>query len=170
MFYCKVLTIRKESSKLKVINNKETDEGDTFNVGAISGSLSGALDPDSPEASQHAERYYEAVRRMNMDIDRIAKNTNFSVEEIKRIKEHVFLKEHDFGDGTKQRFDTSYDMAQSWQRLIDGKQIEAHDIVLLKHELAEIEEMNNGCSQQKAHELVNERFNYKESLEKWRKS
>jgi hypothetical protein len=130
--------------------------------------VTGALDPYSKEAGRHAVQYYESVRKMTADVQNIAENTGFSVEDIKRVKEHVFFKEHDLGGDKKERFASDYDMAQSWQRLIEGKQIEAHDIVLLRHELLEIEFMADGHSQQEAHDLTNLKFNYKEALERWR--
>jgi len=136
--------------------------------GGISGSLSGALDPLSKEAEEHANRYYDSVRKMTTDVQSIAKNAGFSVEEIASVKDHVFYKEHDLGGDKKERFASDYDMAQSWQRLIDGKQIEVHDLVLLKHELLEIDFMRKGYSQQEAHDLTNLTFNYKDALERWR--
>ncbi|MDR2692936.1 MAG: hypothetical protein LBB74_01825 [Chitinispirillales bacterium] len=144
------------------------ETGDIIKSGGISGSLSGALDPLSEAAEEHANRYYESVRKMTADARSIAENTGFSVEEITSIKEHVFYKEHDLGGDKKERFAPDYDMAQSWQRLIVGKQVEVHDIILIKHELMEIELMNKGYSQQEAHDLTNLKFNYKNALERWR--
>jgi len=125
----------------------------------------GALDPNSAAAEKHSETYYEAVRKMTTDVGKIAKNTGFDEQEIKRVKEHVFYKVHDLGDAGKRRFYSSYNMAQSWQRMIDGREIKAHDIVLLKHELMEIDLMDKGLSQQEAHDLANEKFNYRKALE-----
>jgi len=130
----------------------------------ISGAVSGALDSNSDRAQKHADLYYESVRSMTADILNISENTGFAVEEIKRIKEHIFIKEHDLGNTEKQRFDTDYDIAQSWQRLIDGRSIEAHDIILLRHELLEIELMEQGYSQQEAHDITNLAFNYRRAL------
>jgi len=53
-----------------------------------------------------------------------------------------------------------YDMALSWQRLIDGKNIKEMDIILLKHELAEIEFMLQGYTFEEAHELAEKEYNY----------
>lgn len=51
-------------------------------------------------------------------------------------------------------------MAQSWQRLIDGKDIQKHDITLLKHELMESVLINQGYTQREAHKKTEEKFNY----------
>ena len=110
----------------------------------ISGGISGALDPNSKEAVKHAERYYDSVRKMSTDISNIAENTDNTIEYISKIKEHLFLKEHDLGEYGVKYFDSDYDIAQSWQRLIDGKNIQAHDV-------------------------ANQEFNYKKSLNEWRK-
>ena len=68
-------------------------------------------------------------------------------------------KEHDLISG-KHRFDPSYDMAQSWQRLISGKGIQEKDIVLLKHEYAELRYMERGLTQNQAHIKASKRYNY----------
>ena len=51
-------------------------------------------------------------------------------------------------------------MAQSWQRLIDGKNIQKHDLTLLHHEKMERELMEQGYSQQEAHEMTEQVYNY----------
>ncbi|MDD1505697.1 hypothetical protein PVA17_23530 [Lysinibacillus sp. CNPSo 3705] len=63
----------------------------------------------------------------------IANNTDFSITRVQRIKDHVFNNSHikDHGVG---RFDPDYELAQAWQRLIDGKQLDS-DIQLLDHEI-----------------------------------
>ena len=103
----------------------------------IFGAISGALDPDSREAQKHAEQYYESVRKMTADIVNIAKNTGYANEYITKVKEHLFMQKHDLGEYGIKRFDSDFDIAQSWQRLIDGKNIEVHDYILLEHEYAE---------------------------------
>lgn len=122
-----------ERTEQGAIRNKETTQsgGTMKNKGLQSGggrgimrtgSVSGALTPDSRRASKHAEQYYEAVRHMKTDIQRIARNTGFSEKEIADIKSFVFEEEHDLGDSGIRRFHESYEMAQSWQRLIDVKE------------------------------------------------
>ena len=97
-----------------------------------SGAISGALDPYSEKAQEHAERYYQSVRKMTNDCKRIAENTGFEESEIKQIKDFIFMQKHDLGNNQLEYFYPSYEMAQSWQRLIDGKNIQKHDLTLLK--------------------------------------
>ncbi|MDY4812229.1 MAG: phage minor capsid protein, partial [Ruminococcus sp.] len=122
------------------------------------GSVSGALNPYSKEAGEHAEKYYESVRHMTTDTLRIAEATNLRKEKIDKIKNHIFIKEHDLSNGHR-RFDPSYDMAQSWQRLISGK-YEEKDMILLKHEYAELRYMEKGLQQHDAHIKASKRYNY----------
>ena len=122
------------------------------------GAISGALSPYSKAAERHAVQYYESVRHMTSDAARIAQNTQISADKIERIKKHIFLDEHDLIDG-RHRFVPSYDMAQSWQRLIAGK-YEEKDIILLKHEYAELRYMERGLSQNEAHIRASKRYNY----------
>nr|WP_223697763.1 hypothetical protein [Bacillus wiedmannii] len=82
------------------------------------------------------EEMYEKFRNLGTeDVNAIAKNTGFSVARIQRIKDHVFNNSHikDHGVG---RFDPDYELAQAWQRLIDGKQVDS-DMQLLHHEIFE---------------------------------
>ena len=61
-------------------------------------------------------------------------------------------------------------MAQSWQRLIEGKHIQKHDITLIKHELREKELIKQGMSQEDAHIAVSKIYNYaKESRDYYAK-
>ncbi len=99
--------------------------------GFVSGATSGALNPYSKRAQEHADRYYESVRHMKNDTQRIADATGIKKDKINKIKQHIFIKEHDLWDGHR-RFDSSYEMALSWQRLIDGKRILPKDIILLR--------------------------------------
>ena len=109
-----------------------------------SGALSGAHNPQSDQAQEHAEKHYEAVKRMKTDIKHISANTGFSEDDITKIKNHVFIEKHDLGNGELEYFYPNYEMAQSWQRLIDGKNIQKHDITLLNHELLEQRLMKKG--------------------------
>lgn len=128
--------------------------------------MSGALSPVSKEAQAHAEQYYESVRKMKTDVKNISNNTGFSESDILQIKNHVFIEEHDLGGDVPERFYPNYAMAQSWQRLIDGKNIQKHDITLLHHEKMESDLMKKGLSQLKAHRISEKKYNYaKESRE-----
>lgn len=132
----------------------------------ISGGISGAISPQSNRAGKHAEQYYESVRHMTTDVSRIAKNTGYSEEFIKTIKDYIFIDEHDLGDGRISRFEPSFEMAQTWQRLIDGRDIQQHDLTLLKHEEMERRLISQGYSQDEAHILASKEYNYaKEAAE-----
>lgn len=125
-----------------------------------SGAVSGALDPYSEEGQNHANQYYESVRHMKADTKKISENVGWSQGSIEKIKEHIFIKEHDLGNITKERFYPSYDMAQSWQRLIEGKNIKEQDLVLLKHEYLELTLMRKGLSQAEAHKVASSKHNF----------
>ena len=132
---------------------------------SISGAISGALNPDSEEAEKHAEQYYEAVRRMKTDYISIAKNTGMSEKDILEIKNYLFIDKHDLIGGYK-RFDLSFHIAQSWQRLIDGKKIKEQDMIMLKHELTEIGLVKSGMTQNQAHINATKIYNYHEATER----
>lgn len=125
-----------------------------------SGAVSGALNPDSMEAQKHADRYYEAVRHMKTDVERIASNTGFGKSDISNIKDYILMQKHDLGGDEPEYFYQSYEMAQSWQRLIEGKNIQKHDITLLHHEITERKLMKQGYSQNEAHKITEQEFNY----------
>ena len=122
------------------------------------GAISGALNPYSKEAEKHAVQYYEAIRHMKTDTKKISAATGIGQDKIDKIKNHVFITEHDLLTG-KKRFDPSYEIAQSWQRLISGS-FKEQDIVLLKHEYAELRYMEKGYSQNEAHIRASKKYNY----------
>ncbi|MCD7864020.1 MAG: phage head morphogenesis protein, partial [Lachnospiraceae bacterium] len=78
-----------------------------------------------------------------------------------------FMEKHDLGRGEQVYFDSSYDMAQSWQRLIDGRNIQEHDITLIKHEIMESEYVKNGMSQDEAHKLTSKKYNYAKEADEY---
>lgn len=134
-------------------------ESGIINTGAVSG----ALNPMSKQAEQHAVLYYESVRHMKTDTLKISKSTGISKEKLDKIKNHVFVNEHELLDG-KRRFDPDYEIAQSWQRLINGDYKE-QDIVLLKHEYAELRYMEKGFSQNEAHIKASRKYNFAKYVE-----
>lgn len=124
-----------------------------------SGAVSGARNPHSKEARAHAERYYGLVRSMKTDVSRIAKATGFAEEDIRAIKYYIFMEKHDLGGKEPEYFAPDYMMAESWQRLIDGKP-ELHDMTLLNHEILETELMQEGMPQDEAHIIASQKYNY----------
>lgn len=136
--------------------------------GAVYGAWNSKNDPDEIHRRAHAEQYYESVRKRNTDreIVRIAKNTGFSQDDIRAVYLHVFENYYDL-EGGKKRFDPDYDMAQSWSRLFDGKNIQKHDITLLNHELMESKLMAKGKDYDTAHKITQEKYDYLGELIKW---
>lgn len=110
-------------------------------------------------AQNHAERYYGLVRSMTTDVPKIAKVTGYSVEEIQKVKDYIFMDEHDLGDGQISRFEPSFAMAQSWQRLIDGHPV-GHDFTLIQHEVMERQLVEQGYMQDEAHRITSRVYNY----------
>ena len=131
----------------------------------ISGASGAILRNDTERMDAHAKRYYEEIRKRKSDIAAIAKNTGFSVEDVEKVKKHVFIDTHDLGDEIPERFAPDYDMAVSWQRLIDGKDIQEMDIVLLNHELMEYELMKQGLSYNEAHRIAEKSYNYNKYID-----
>lgn len=122
--------------------------------------VSGALDGTSKEADRHARQYYNAVRKMKTDCLRISENVGWKQSAIERVKNHIFFDEHVIY-GEKSRFDPSYYMAQSWQRLIQGgKHVREQEHVLLKHEYLEAILEAKGMPHEKAHSIAQAKHNY----------
>ena len=116
---------------------------------------------DYGRMDEHAERYYEEIRKRNTDVATIAENTGFSVEDVEAVKRHIFFNEYQLDSKRLRRFDPNYDMAVSWQRLIDGKNILEMDMVLLKHELYEYNLMKSQClTYELAHIQASKLFDY----------
>lgn len=88
-----------ESEIIACATNRNIDDV-AYNVcGAL---VYGAItDPNSTEANRHAEMYYNEIRAMTTDVERIAKNTGYSVETIQQIKNYLFMEAHDLEGGVK---------------------------------------------------------------------
>lgn len=138
-----------------------------------SGAFYGALNPESDKdfvrCEEHAHRYYEEIRNRKSDIKAIAKNTGYSEQEIETIKSHIFINKYDLGEDEPTNFYPNYDIAVSWQNLIEGKNIDEKDLILLKHEYYEYNLMKNeGLSYVEAHEKTQKLYNYKQAVDDWR--
>ena len=103
---------------------------------------------------------------MHTQENNIAENTRYSEKEIQEIKNFIFNDVHDLGDQLERRFDPSFAMAQSWQRLINGNP-EPHDITMLEHEKLEMELMRQGMSQYDAHIAASKKYNYAKESEEY---
>lgn len=129
------------------------------------GAYSGALNPESIQASKHAFKYYELVRKMTTDCERIANKTGYDISFVKEVKSHLFMTKHDLGNGELEYFFPDYEIAQSWQRLMDDNmKIQPHDLILLEHEYAELSFMKDGMTQHEAHKKAEELYNYSRAL------
>lgn len=129
---------------------------------------SGALDSESEAASEHAIKYYGLVRKMNTDVSKIASNTNISIEKIEIAKNHLFMEKHDLGNGELEYFSPDYEIAQSWQRLMEGSNIKEQDLILIQHETYEASLMKKGLSQAEAHSIASKKYNYALAVKKGR--
>ena len=140
-------------------------------TGAFSGALNDKNDPDGKRRDAHAERFYEEKRNSKPEfiIKKLSENCDIPLRAAQKIFEHVFINEYDLYQG-KRRFFPNYDMSQSIQRLLDGKNIQQHDITLLYHERLEYEFMNKyHKNADEAHDLTNLYYNYAEALNEWKK-
>lgn len=142
-----------------------------MNVTEIYGALNDKNDPDYKRRNKHADLYYETRRNSKKEpwIKKVAANVGMSETAVGKIFDHVFIEQHEIY-GELKRFDSSYDMAESFRRLHEGKNIQPHDLILIKHERLEAELMNRyGCSQSKAHNLASRKYNYAAALTAWHK-
>lgn len=148
--------LQKTEERMRVVKPL-TSDGKSRNI--ITGATSGARNPQSEKAIEHANKYYESVRKMKTDTFNIAKNTGFEEAQIRDIKNYIFYDEHDLAENGIRRFFPDFAMAESWQRLINGN-IKPHDITMLKHELEEMKLVKLGKTQSEAHNLANIKYNY----------
>lgn len=137
----------------------------------ISGGISGAItEPYSPEARKHSVAYYEEIRHRTDDIEKIAENTGFTPDQVKLVKKYLFFDTHLLGD-EERRFHESFQIAETWQRLADFPEyIQEHDKLLIPHELTEFGLICKGLTQEKAHQLACEEYNYQKSSDKFYKN
>ncbi len=137
-----------------------------MNDNIVSGGISGAItDPNSIQAYDHAEMFYETIRHIKSDVVKIAHNTGFTIDQISTVKGYLFIQEHNLIEGYK-RFDPCFEIAESWRRLaFDPKNIQPHDLTLLKHELMEMRLVQRGITQIKAHTMTEKKFNYQREAE-----
>ena len=152
---------RSQAAKARAAANKYRTDFTTQKNSATIKMISGAriTDQFGDAATEHAERYYGLVRSMTTDVSKISQITGYSESDIQKVKDYVFIDKHDLGDGEPRRFDPSFAMAQSWQRLIDGHP-EPHDVTLIQHEIMERRLVESGMSQDEAHIITTEKYNY----------
>lgn len=149
---------------------EETGKSGIINAGAM-GAYNEKNDPDGSKSDAHASRYYESVRnsRKAPVVNAISKNTGIDSERVSKMFDHLFINEYDLERGHV-RFDADYYIAESVQRLRDGKNIQAHDLLLVHHEAMEYDLMNKeGLGYDEAHERTNRVYNYQTALKQWLK-
>ena len=138
-------------------------------MGAL-GAWTDENDPEGEKCDAHAEQYYEALRRSKAApiVERLSKHGGISQKSAQKVFDHVFKNEYEL-DGGRKRFDASYDMAQSFQRILSGKGIQGHDLILLRHERLERELMvRYNKVYERAHELTDRKHNYTRALLEWK--
>ena len=135
--------------------------------------ISGARITDifSEEAEEFAEMYYEEIRSFSTDAKKIANNLNKAESDIRKIKAYLFEDDSYFDSdtGKHRRFDPDCAIAQSWQRLMIGKDIKPHDKTLIEHELLEmkIKEENPTMEHWKAHEMAAKAYDYPKEADEY---
>ncbi len=100
------------------------------------------------EGDDLADNMCNIIRGSKDDIPQIAKNIGYKTKNIKKFKDHLFHKIHlldmyeDYGvPSVLKRFDSDIKIANAWKRLKNGRHSDI-DIMLLKHEMAELNRMN----------------------------
>ncbi len=138
----------------------------TVDVPLQSGGKDG-MEKISAQKEAHATLYYEEVRNRKdySDAKQIVKNVEgFSEQDIEEIRHHVFIDKIP-RSGKLERFDPSFEQAQVWQRLVEGKNIKKSDIIFLKHEKKELTIMRDlGYNYEEAHNIADEEFNWWKSV------
>lgn len=145
--------------------------------------VSGAriIDTFSKKALQFAKVYYDEIRSFSTDTKKIAQHLGKSEEDIRKIKAYLFEDKslYDSDIGEWRRFDPDCAIAQSWQRLMTGKDIKPHDRTLIEHELCEmkLKRNNPGISHEEAHARATKKYDYRkesadyyDSLKKYSKN
>lgn len=141
----------------------------TIQSGAIVGAYNNKNDPFGTKRFEHAKRYYAAMRNSKKAdiVSVISKNTGIDDASVSRFFDHLLLNKYELDDEIK-TFDPDYYIAESIRRLREGKEIQPHDLLLVRHEALEFDLMNNkGLTYTEAHRIANETFNYQEALNKW---
>lgn len=121
----------------------------------------GIIDKSIEEQDVFAKSYYQEIRnrKSKSDIDKIAKNTGISKEQIAAVRQYIFeAEDHLFDDGTRGRFDENHLIALSWERLSRNEFTDL-DITLLNHEFEELTIVKDkGYAYKKAHYLADLKY------------
>ncbi len=101
-----------------------------------------------------AAEAYEAIRQSSTDVAAISRYTGFKRHRLERIKDYVF----------NSGFDPDPEIANAWHRLRTGQKYDL-DILLLKHETAEMYLRGRGYDYSPAHRRANKHWNWQEEIE-----
>jgi len=156
----------KNTSSNKTVDNSKIK---SYNSGAISGAYNSINDPDGAKRDAHADQFYSSWRNSKKEpiVSAIAKNAEADVDSVSKMFDHLIVNKYNLEKGYT-HFDPDYDIAESLQRLREGKNIQEHDLILIGHESLEYDLMNKyGLSYEEAHLIANKSFNYKEALDRW---
>ena len=104
-------------------------------LGACCAVLATELSPQDYDGWDKAEAYYDKVRQCDKDVAQIAHHTPYDLQQVRTIKDHLFINEHQLDDGMA-RFDADPLIANAWSRLSQGKHF-PKDLQLMEHELFE---------------------------------
>lgn len=171
--FCNTCNIRPKTERLRyecgTSDLKKTQAWKEFSgMSGGKGALNDANDPYGRKREKHAESYYEEIRNRKQSyvVNRMAKNAGISKKSAQNIYEHVFVNKHTFKDGTVKLFDPDYDMAESFRRILEGKNIKPHDLIMIKHENLELNLMKKyNLIYEDAHELTDRKYNYQNALD-----
>ena len=143
---------------VKLFEDKKTVAKIHRNSKIISGAR--IVDPNGKEATAFAKMYYREIRSFNTDCGKIANNTGKTKAEIQKVKEYLF---------NNDSFEPDCAIAQSWQRLMNGKDIKEHDRVLIEHELYEmkLKKENKNMSHTEAHAIATKKFDYQKGVDEY---
>ncbi|MGV3080471.1 hypothetical protein ACEE44_09865 [Streptococcus sp. 32226D021BW] len=130
-------------------------------------------------AEKHAYLTYERIKNSNQDLEKRKIYSNigkfkemngFSKDDVDKAFERVFNNVHELNYG-KELLAPDIDMAQSWERLISGKNIQSHDLILQKHERLGHDYMYviGKLDYDTAHKKVDELFNSSEAVDEFKK-
>ena len=129
------------------------------------------LDPNGDYEEKWAKSYYEEIRHKSTDCRKIAERIGVPEKEIRAIKNYLFYNKSWYNDLSEryERFAPDVAIAQSWQRLAEGKKIMPHDRTLINHELYEmkLKRDNPGITHSEAHTKATHKYNYQGEAEEY---
>lgn len=135
------------------------------------------LPKDFIKAEKHAYLTYDKIKNSNQELEKrkiysnigkFKEMKNFTKEDVDIAFNHVFNDIHILKDG-ESLFLPEVNMAESWERLITGKDIQSHDLILLKHERLEHDYMyiRGNMDYDTAHAKTDETYNYGKALTRY---